>query len=178
MAGKSLYPKSRYKHFRSDTGFVDMTNKEFWNKLDMAVDGFEANGSDISMKSMEIVNLIKKAYDERLNIIIACTYEPGDDSTAHHLYTEVGNIGRIYLFYSSKRKARELSGSDGYGEASVRAIFNNIFCRREAMGIAFNAVQGNCMIMKRYLDLGFAGEDIEKPESFIESRKGGWRPGR
>ena len=154
-----------------------MTNKEFWKKLDRAVDGFESNESDISIKSMEIVNLLKKAYDERLSIVIACTYEPGDNATAHQLYVAMGDIGRVYLFYSSKRKAREFAGSNGYGEVPVRAIFSHIFYRKEAIGIAFNVEESKCMITKEFLELGFAGENIEKPKDFVESRKGGWRPG-
>lgn len=153
-----------------------MTKKEFWSKLDSLVSSFETSEADLSMKSMEIVNLLKRAYDANLQIIIACRYDSARVGTAHHIYVPADplGLGRIYLFYTTKRKAKEIAGTFEYGEASIRPILDNIFHRKETAGIAFNSQTDGCVIMKQFLDWGFAGVNIEKPKDFMESTPGGW----
>ena len=153
-----------------------MTKKEFWNKLDSLVENFDTSEADISMKSMEIVNLLKRAYDANLPIIIACRYDSTHAGTAHHIYVPADplGMGRIYLFYTTKKKAKEVAAPFEYGEASIRPILDNLFHRKETAGIAFNSHTNGCVIMKQFLDWGFAGENIEKPKDFMDSRPGGW----
>ena len=156
-----------------------MTNEEFWGKLDKLVLGFESNPADLTTKSMEVVDLLKKAFDEKLNIMIACEFEPGSDSCAHHSFIPTG-FGRMYMFYSSREQAQRLSDPDHYAEAPLKAIFNNLFNRPEAVAIGFNGNSNNkndsCVILGPYLELGFMGKSMEKPKNFVASRPGGWSP--
>ena len=151
-----------------------MTKHRFWKELDALTDNFDESETSRCEKLFKISLLLKQAYDEDLSIIMKCVFDPFRPGCAHQQFVETEE-GRVYIFYTSNKKARANAYMDEYCEASLRDVINNIFNRDEACGIAFEDGENNIFIPLDCLGMFFTGE-IPKPEDFVESKVGGWNP--
>ena len=151
-----------------------MTKYRFWKELDRLVAAFHTSDLFRTEKLIEFSVLLKHAYDDDLSVVIKCELDPLRPGMAHHLFVPT-EMGRLYMFYTSMKAARNSNSSEEYCEASAKDIMNNIFNREEKAAIAFDNGNDSVVIPMECLRMVFSG-DMPKPDEFVSSRPGGWKP--
>jgi len=114
-----------------------MTKYRFWKELDRLVAAVSTSDLSLTEKLIELSVLLKHAYDDDLSVVIKCELDPLRLGMAHHLFVPT-EMGRLYMFYTSMKAARNSNSPEDYCEASAKDILNNIFNREETVAIAFD----------------------------------------
>ena len=84
------------------------------------------------------------AYNHNLDLIIACA--PSGENAVGHAYMDTA-LGRAYLAYTSMTEAEKEYRGASWDIVSARDVLNNLFNRRSAAAIVFNATDEHMMIV-------------------------------
>lgn len=118
-----------------------MDNKEFWKRLEDL-----SRSEDAVEQLLGLLDLLKEAYSENLDIICFCVFEKDNPCMARQGFIDAEE-GRLLMCYSSMehagREPRGLGSCEnllwGSGQMPVRHVIDSMLSRPSVSGIIFNS---------------------------------------
>lgn len=137
-----------------------MDNNELWNKMERLAQ----KNTALLTNNMEFTRLVKEAYDEDLDIWIACEYKKGNDKQAFQGCIGLDAVHRFLICYTSEKRAQKGFGNLLYDRAKMRDILNNMFNKESLIGLAFNpGKDAMVLVLKESLKYMMPGSKPKPP---------------
>ncbi|MCD8153528.1 MAG: SseB family protein [Clostridiales bacterium] len=152
-------------------------SEKLWMEMDRLVSdsqpgrGGFGDQDSFGKREMLFMNLLKGAYDNDLELIVACTYDT-QASTPGRLMAKQGFLEvdgmRFLVCFTSEKRAREAKYNTDWNIMKARDVMNNMFNKKAIWGLVFNPNDKRMVIvLKDLLSLIMPGEK-PKPEMFRE----------
>lgn len=139
-----------------------ITNNGLWRQMESL-----ASEEPSLEREMKFMLLLKKAYDDNLNLIIACMYNPTMLGMAQQGYMEVMGK-RMLVCYTSKQRAKAATYNITWDIARAKDIMNNMFNKKSIVGMVFNPNDEKMVIVFKDLLVPIMPGEKPKPEFYRE----------
>lgn len=139
-----------------------MTDKELWGEMEAL-----ANEERSFQREMKFMLLLKEAYDNDRDLIMACIYDPEMPGMAGQAYMDVMGK-RMLVCFTSEQRAEEADYNVDWDVARARDLMNNMFHKKSILGMVFNPNDEKMIIILKDLLLPIMPGEKPKPEFYRE----------